>query len=76
MSVMEPKFSCSGVCNPGLFWFTSSVTTTPPTSNCITYLSAAIGNKFTPVGLISILSGVIMGLIWIFQYALWCKYDD
>ena len=76
MSMMEPKFQCSGICNPGLFWFTQSVTLQPPASNCITYLADAVGTKFTPVGLVSILSGVIMGLIWIFQYALWCKYDD
>jgi len=76
MTVMEPKFSCSGICNPGLFWFSLDVTTPPPGQNCISYLADAIGSKFAPVGLVSVASGIVMGLIWIFQFALWCKYDD
>ncbi len=76
MQIMEPKFSCSGICNPGLFWFTLPVGTTPPTKNCITFMADAIGGKFTPIGLVAILSGVIMAIIWLFQYVLWCRFHD
>ena len=27
---LENDFSCSGMCNPGLFWFTKDVTKQPP----------------------------------------------
>ena len=76
MEAMEARFSCSGFCQPGLFWFTKDVGTAPPTDNCLTYMMNEIGTKYTPVGATAIASGIIMSLIWLFQYALWCKYDE
>jgi len=29
-----------------------------------------------PVGAASVAAGVIMLLIWLFQYLLWCKFDE
>ena len=76
MGAMETRFQCSGVCQPGLFWYTVQVGTAPATSNCVQYIADEIGSKYTPVGVTAIASGVIMSLIWLFQYALWCKFED
>jgi hypothetical protein len=76
MTGLERRFSCSGVCQPGLFYFSLDVTTDLATDNCLQYVANEIGNKYIPVGLVSIISGIIMGLIWLFQYVLWCKFDE
>lgn len=76
MGSMEKRFSCSGICQPGVFWYTLNVGTPIATQNCISYVQAEISEKYTPVGLAAIASGVVMSLIWLFQYALWCKFDE
>jgi len=76
MSSMENRFSCSGICQPGVFWYTKEVGTPIATQNCISYVQSEVGEKYTPVGFASVASGIIMSLIWLFQYALWCKFDD
>lgn len=35
MEIFESESSCSGICQPGLFWFTKPVTIAPPTDSCI-----------------------------------------
>lgn len=76
MRAMEKRGSCSGICNPGLFYYTLDVTKGPPTSPCKTYITSSINSTFAPVGLAAIVSGLVMFLIWLFQYFLWCKYED
>jgi len=76
MKSMEKRAACSGVCNPGLFWYTLDVTTGPPTSSCLSFITGSISDRFAPVGLAGIVSGLIMFLVWLFQYFLWCKYDE
>jgi len=35
MEMFENEYSCSGMCQPGLFWFTQPVTLARPTEMCI-----------------------------------------
>jgi len=45
MDVMEDELSCSGICTPGLFWFTQPVTFDRPTDSCImAMLDQAVGD--------------------------------
>jgi len=46
MEKMESESSCSGICQPGLFWFTQPVTIARPTDACIsTMLDESLGGE-------------------------------
>jgi len=72
----EKKYMCSGICESSLFFFTLDVTEGMPTSTCLVQMQKEMGAQFYPIGVACIASGAVMLLIWLFQYALWLKYDE
>jgi len=42
----------------------------------LVYLRKEIGDSLIYLGVVAVLGGIIMGLIWCCQYALWRKYPD
>lgn len=74
---LEPKYQCSGICNPSLFWYTLDLAENAvPTARCVLDIKQEVSGAFLPIGTACFVSGVIMSLIWLFQYAMWCKYDE
>jgi hypothetical protein len=47
-----------------------------PSATCLSYLKEEIGSSLTYLGVASIVVGIVILLIFICQYALWCKYED
>ena len=47
-----------------------------PDKICLIFLKQEIGSSLIYLGIVSIVGGVIMALIWCFQYALWRNYND
>jgi len=76
LSFFERKYVCSGICTPALFYYSLSLEKGIPTDTCLSYLKEEIGDSLTYLGVASVVTGVVILLIFIFQYALWCKYED
>lgn len=75
MKPFENQSSCSGWCTPALFWFTKEIGTMP-TKACIKAIGASAGSGFAIPGFITIVASLIMLVIWLFQYFLWCEKKE
>lgn len=47
-----------------------------PDKICLIFLKQEIGSSLIYLGIVSIVGGFIMALIWCCQYALWRTFDD
>ena len=72
----EDSFTCSGICEQSLFYYTLPMSEGPPTTTCLINLKEKVANNLTYMGLTSIICGIIMLLTWCCQYMLWKEYDD
>ena len=72
----ESKYVCSGICNSALFYYSLTVELGPPQVTCLRYLKEEVGDNLTYLGVSAILAGIVMFLIWLAQYSMWCKHDD
>ena len=64
LNFFEKKYACSGICNPALFYYSLPISVGAPQIPCLVYLRAEIGDSLIYLGIVSILGGIIMGLIW------------
>lgn len=76
MKPMEQRNKCSAFCVPGLFYFTQQISSYPK-AGCVNNILNEAGTGYTVPGTIAIVSSIVMFLIFLFQYCLWCdKKDD
>jgi hypothetical protein len=76
LNYFEQKYTCSGICSPALFYYSLPLTEGVPSATCLSFLKEEIGSSLTYLGVASIVVGIVILLIFICQYALWCKYED
>lgn len=76
LSYLESKYTCSGICEPGLFYFSLDVTEGIPDQTCLAYAKDEIGSSLSYMGITSMVCGIVCFFIWLCQYALWRRYDD
>jgi hypothetical protein len=76
LKYFEQKYECSGVCEPALFYYSLNLNKGIPSTTCLSYMKEEVGDGLKYLGITGIVTGITMFLIWIFQYALWRKYDD
>jgi hypothetical protein len=75
MRLLEPQYGCSGACIPALFWFTKTIDTMPK-DGCLLQVATDLSATYVFPGWATIISSIIMLLIFIFQYTLWCDGKD
>ena len=76
ITFFESKFTCSGICETSMFYYTLPLSEGPPTTTCLSYMKTEIENNLTYMGMASLVCGFIMLVTWLCQYMLWKKYDD
>lgn len=76
IAYLENKYTCSGICKTPLFFFSLELMKGIPKETCLSHLKSEIGDSMTYLGITSLAVGLIMMLIWVCQYSLWCKYED
>ena len=76
LEYFEKKYTCSGFCNTGLFFYSLDVAKGIPEDSCLIYLKAEINDSLLYLGIASIVCGILMCLVFVVQYALWCPYGD
>lgn len=72
----EEKYSCSGICDEAMFFYTLPLSKGPPASTCLGYMKKAIAHNLTYMGIAGTLAGIIMLITWLGQYMLWKTYDE
>jgi len=72
---MEKKSGCSAMCRPGLFYFTKDISTAPRIG-CISYVLNDASTGYTVPGTITIIASIVMFVIFLFQYCLWCEKKE
>lgn len=75
ITYFEGKYTCSGICNPGLFYYSLDVEAGPPTKSCLQFMKTEIGDRMTYLGVASLVIGILLLLVFLLQYCLWCRYD-
>lgn len=73
---MESEYSCSGMCNPALFYFTQSIKTGLPTQGCIKPFVKDIGLLFRDLGITMMSAGLFFFLMIVFVCPLCCYEDE
>lgn len=74
-SFFEGAYSCSGLCQPALFYYSLGLERGRPKNPCLLNLKDEISNNLSYMGIVSILVGIIMMIIWLSQYCLWKNFD-
>jgi len=64
LEFFEQKYACSGICNPALYYYSIPISKGAPTTPCLVFLRKEIGDSLIYLGVVSVLGGIIMGLIW------------
>lgn len=75
MNVLEAQYNCSGACIPALFWFTKPISSMP-NQGCLSDVTSDLVKTYTLPGWMCIVASLIMTLIFIFQYTLWCQKNE
>lgn len=70
-SFLEDSLDCSGICTPGLFWFTKDVNTGKPGKNCIDGLKSEFGKYTDTIGGCLIVAFFLTICGWFAHFALW-----
>jgi len=59
-----------------LFYFSRSISSAgKPNKTCIGSLKDDMNNEFMGLGAMTLISGILLLFVFIFQYCLWGKYD-
>jgi len=73
LQTLEEDFSCSGICQPGLFWFFRNVSAGPPGQNCIDGIKNTFAENTTNIGIALVISFFFTFCAFVVQYGLWRK---
>lgn len=74
INFLETDYKCSGICEPSFFYITMDLKTGRPENTCALSLIDSIADEFTLFGYCIFFTGVVMLLMFIVQFPLFC-YD-
>ena len=70
-SILEDEFNCSGMCQPGLFFFGKNIKNGPPTETCLHHLKEYMEDVAAPYAEFGCLSAVFALLIFVCHVGLY-----
>lgn len=70
----EEEYSCSGICEPVLFYWSKSIEIGRPTKSCVGSIKDDLTGSFTGMAGATLAGGIFLFLTWIMQYCLWRKF--
>lgn len=75
IAFFENKYTCSGICNKALWYFTLDMSVGIPTKTCLKSVNMEISQSLTYLGVTGVVIGLLMFLIWLCQYCLWKRFN-
>lgn len=76
VTFFETEYDCAGICKPALFYWSKSVEVGRPTQSCVGSIKDELTSSFMGLGVATLISGILLFMIFVMQYCLWRKYDD
>ena len=71
----EDEYECAGICKPALFNWIQKVDEGKPIKSCVSAVKDDLTSSFMGLGIATLANGILLFLIWLFQYCLWRRYD-
>ena len=71
----EDEYECAGICKPALFNWIQKVDEGKPIKSCVSAVKDDLTSSFMGLGIATLANGILLFLIWLFQYCLWKRYD-
>lgn len=68
---MEDDYNCSGMCYPGLFYFTNPISYGPPKDTCMNVFLTHMNNEARSFAVIQILTGSLCLGLFLFHFGLY-----
>ena len=72
LNYFEESFNCSGLCQPGLFWYSKDIDSRP-TKSCLSAVKSEVGDQPTYVGASILAISVSALLLFFAQCPLWLQ---
>lgn len=76
LAFIEERYSCSGFCNPHMFFATRNIDQGKPTEGCGTPVSKEFGTELGSIGAAGVVAGLMLFCTFLSSYCLWKKYDE
>lgn len=76
MTFFERELNCAGVCKLSLFSWTKSIEAGRPTKTCLNGIRDELRSNFIGFAVCSLITGVLLLLIFLCQYCLWRRHRD
>jgi len=70
----ETEYSCAGICEPVMFYWSKSIELGIPTKSCVNSIKDDLTSSFTGLAGATLASGILLFFVWIMQYCLWRKF--
>lgn len=75
MKWFEDEFDCGGICVKSLFFWSKDLSAGPPSEACLKGMHDGLTSAFTGLSVCTLLAGIFLLFMFIWQYCLWKKYD-
>lgn len=71
--IFEDDYNCSGICKPGLFYFSNPINFGPPEKTCFKEFIDEVNFRAHPFAVVSIVAGCITFLMTLLHFCLYCR---
>lgn len=75
MIFFEEKYSCSGICEKPLFYYTQELSKGIPYRTCLIGVNEEIRDSLAYIGITLVVTAGVMIFIWLAQYCLWRNFN-
>ena len=75
LALFENEFECAGYCAVADFYWQRPISEGKPKRACAEDITSDVTAAFKNLGLTALISGVLLFLMFVFQYCLWRKRD-
>merc|ERR1712130_375690 len=76
MGDMENNYKCSGMCEPGLFFFSRPLHEGPPTQTCFKKFKQELHDSAEGIAVNSVVTGVFALFIFFSHFSLYCRPQE
>jgi hypothetical protein len=64
LKYFEARYTCSGLCDPALFYYSLDMSEGVPMKSCLLYMKQEISNSLIALGIFACVTGFIMSVLW------------
>ena len=74
VTFFEKEYDCAGLCTPSAFGVSRSIESGPASKSCLQGIKDSLTSAFMGLGVSTLLAGIMLFFLQIWQYCFWKKY--